>query len=231
MYSEWSKEYPHLDVGQPAKNALLVKFREGAEPSKRQSETGLPTYDGVIQVEIMAIGQRTSAPIYEISRRLPDGTMKEDAQLMRRFRKIYDDYMAGLEPAQDGMPLERWAAMADRTIVRAFKDCNIHTVEQLAAMSDHAHDAVRAPSRQWQAAAKAFLDEAKNGANVQMAADLAKANEQIEQLQKQVTALLRGQNSIGFDTSKRGKKGRVAQDEGDVSIADDEDVALEDNRL
>jgi uncharacterized protein with von Willebrand factor type A (vWA) domain len=231
MFSEWSKEYPHLDAGQPSKNALLVKFRDGAEPTKRPTDPGAPEYDRVIQMEIMAIGQRTSAPIYEIYRRYPDKTVKEDVALVKRFRKVYEAFREGMEPAQDGMPLEQWALMGDRTIVRTFKDCNIHTVEQLADMSDHAHEAIRAPSREWQAKAKAFLDQAKNGRDAQIAADNEKLKETVEQLQKQVTALLRGQNSIGFDTPKRGKKGRVSQDEGDVSLSDEGDIELEDNRL
>ncbi len=233
MFSEWSKPYTHLDDGQPRGNALLVKFRDGAEPSKKTAEVdGVPQYDRVIQMEIMALGQKTSAPIYEVSRRFPDGTTKDDKPLIQRFKTVYDAYVKNITPSADGLPLESWALMGDWAIARAFKDCNIHTVEQLADMSDAAHDAVHGPSRLWQTKAKAFLADAKEqGGDVKARADLAKANEQIEELKAQVKLLLQKSNSMGFDAPKKGKRRNADDDDMPVSLPNDAEVEFEGERL
>lgn len=236
MYSEWSKPYPHLEPGQPRENALILRFREGAVRNERASEDGPAVYDRVFQVQVMAIGQKNSAPIYTLMR-IVGGEEKINEPIQhRKFKAVFEQWRANIEPAHEGTPLEHWPLMT-MELVRAFKDANIYTVEQLSAAPDHAAQNVRAPFFDWRAKAQGWLSEAKaKGGDAKARADNAKLQKEVEDLRKQVAQLLAVQNGgqegpKGFDKPKRRKKANGADDDIPVSIPDEAMEEFEDDRL
>lgn len=223
MFSEWSQPFAHLDPGAPADHKLILRFREGTVRNERLSAEGPSVYDRVLQVQVHAIGQRNSAPIYTLVK-ITEGKEKiEEPREHQRFRQAFDQWRANIEPTHDGMPLEHWPLMSVE-LVRAFKDANIFSVEQLADAPDSAANNVRAPFYDFRAKAKAWLSEAKaKGGDAKARSELAKAQREIDELRTQVAQLLAVQNGAsprGFDKPKR-KKGNGEAVEAPISIPDE----------
>lgn len=220
MFSEWSRVYAHLDPGEKPEHKLILKFREGTVRNEKLSAAGLAVYDRVYQVEVSAVGQKQSQPIYEIMRVSgekdfpnnelmnmpgPDGRLRA-VTVYERFRKPFEDYRQDVAPTSDGVPLEHWPLMTSE-IVRAFKDANIHSVEDLANASDSASQHVRAEFYKWRAKAQAWLESArKEGGDVQARAELAEVKEQLAEAQRQIAQLLAAQNNERPEPPKRRKK-------------------------
>jgi hypothetical protein len=231
LYSEWSQPFAHLDPGAPADHKLILRFREGTVRNERLSADGPSVYDRVLQVQVHAIGQKNSAPIYTLVK-ITEGKEKiEEPREYQRFRQTFDQWRANIEPTHDGMPLEHWPLMTVE-LVRAFKDANIFSVEQLADAPDAAANNVRAPFYDFRAKAKAWLSEAKTkGGDAKARSELAKAQREIDELRQQVSQLLAVQNgaspkATGFDKPKRKKNG--AAEDAPISIPDDAMEEFED---
>lgn len=234
MFSEWSQTYPFLETGAPRENTLLLRFRDGAVRNERLSADGPAVYDRLFQVQVMAIGQKQSAPIFTLMK-VTQGVEKiEEAPQYHRFRQPFEAWRANIEPAVDGTPLEHWPLMT-MEIVRAFKDANILTVEMLASAGDGAANAVRAPFFDWRAKAQSWLKDAKEkGGDAKARVELAQANERIKVLEAQVAQLLAIQNGAapqpqGFKKTR--KKANGAGDDLHLSIPDEAMAEFEDDRL
>lgn len=234
MFSEWSQQYPHLNPGEPRENALLLRFRDGAVRNERLSADGPAVYDRVFQVQVMAIGQKQSAPIYTLMK-ISEGKEKiEEPREYQQFRQPFEAWRANVEPSHEGTPLEHWPLMT-REIVRAFKDANIPTVEMLAAAGDNAANAVRAPFYEWRTKAQAWLKDAKEkGGDAKARVELAKAEERIKALETQVAQLLAIQNGAtpaptGFKKGR--KKANGAGDDLHISIPDEAAAEFDEERI
>lgn len=223
MFTDWSQPYSHLDAGEPQQNVLIVRFREGAEINERLSQDGVAQYDRVVQAEVMAIGQKNSKPIYEVERVRPDGTKRADGHFLKRFGRIYALWKEKQEPAVSGTPLEHWPLLQDIAFLRTLKDANIYTVEQLAEIGDHVHEAVRGPTRALQQKARIWLEEAQGAGGVaRVAAENASLQEQVKALQAQMNEMLRSQNNTpGFDKPKRRGSTRAVE-----AMLDDDEASL-----
>lgn len=221
----WQGPYGHRDENtDPRLPPLMVFFMEDAVRNERLSQNGPAVYDTVRYIKVLAAGQKQSFPIYEIERVLADGTVKEDRSVKWRFREVYKHWSDKQAPAMSGTPLEQWALM-DRATIAAFKDANVFTVQQLASLPDGALGNVRAKGQEWRAKAKAWLEDANNaGIAVELRAELAKRDEQIADLQKQVTALLANQNGVTPGFQRKAKSKRAAQDGDDIPVSLPEDV-------
>lgn len=232
---DWQGPYGHRDENtDPRLPPLLVFFREDAVKNERLSQHGPAVYDTVRYIKVLASGQKQSFPIYEIERILPDGSVKEEKAVAWRFREVYKNWIEKQAPAVSGTPLEQWPLM-DRATVAAFKDANVFTVQQLAALPDGALSNIRAKGQEWRAKAKAWLEDAGNAAvAVELRSELAKRDEQIADLQKQVAALLANQNGAtqGFERKRRG--GKRAPEDGDdipVSLPSEIDAEMDETRI
>ena len=222
MFSEWSQPYPFLPPGEPQTNTLILRFRDGSERNERLSADGPSVYDRLFQVQVMAVGQKQSAPIYTLMR-VREGKEKiEEHQAYARFKPAFEAYRQNIEPYHEGTPLEHWPLMTSE-IVRAFKDANIFTVEMLSAANDGAAEQVRAPFFDWRAKAQAWLKDAKEkGGDVKARAENARLQQEVEELKAQVAQLLNAQNggTPGFTKARRGAKNGQA-DLPPVTIADE----------
>lgn len=193
MFSEWSQPQQFLEPGQPPQNVLLLEFREGAVRNEALSKTGPPVYDRVFQVQVRAIGQKHSAPIYTLLK-ITEGAEKpvEHAEY-QRFLEPFNRWRAGIEPAIEGVPLQHWPLMTSE-IVAAFRDAKVFTVEQLAQAPDTVSNHIRAEFFTWRAKAQSWLDSNKAAGDAQARVELADAKEKIAALEKQVAAMLAAQN-------------------------------------
>lgn len=233
MFSEWSKTYPHLSANEPRENVLLLRFREGAVRNERLSADGPAVYDRLFQVQVMAVGQKQSAPIYTLLK-ISDGKEKiEEPREYQQFRQRFDEWRANIEPSVEGTPLEHWPLMTVE-IVRAFKDANVLTVEMLADAGDHVANAVRAPFYDWRTKAQAWLKDAREkGGDAKARVELSQANERIKALEQQVAQLLAIQNGAapapaGFKPARRKK---AAPAEIELAISDEAVTEFDEDRL
>lgn len=217
MFSEWSRPYAHLDPGSPEGHKLILTFREGTVRNERLSAAGLAVYDRVFQVQVGAIGQKQSRPIYEIMR-VSEGKDIPNGELMNlsgsegrmasvtvydRFKRAFEDYRQNIAPSTNGIPLEHWPLMTSE-IVRAFRDANVHSVEDLANASDSVAQHVRAEFYKWRTKAQAWLETArKEGGDVQARAELSEVREQLAEAQRQIAQLLSAQNAAPRPEPKR----------------------------
>lgn len=210
MFTEWSRPHVHLDPGEPERHKLILYFREGTVRNEKLSEGGPPVYDRVYQVEIAAVGQKQSRPRYTIMRIVqgveqpckdlmnlsggPDGT-KRAVTVYDRFKKAFEEYRANAEPTTSGIPLEHWPLMTTE-LVRAFKDANILSVEDLANAPDSAAQNVRGEFFKWRGKAQAWLEDSrKAGGDAKARAELAEVKKQLAEAQRQITELLAAANA------------------------------------
>lgn len=217
-----SQPYPHRDQGaDPKLPPLMVFFREEAVKNELASRAGPAIYDRVVFIRVVAPGQKQGFPIYEICRTYEDGREKLDHGVYARFGEVYEQWKKRQAPSMSGTPLEQWPLM-DVALVAVFKDANVYTVQQLAALGDNGLDNIRGKGREWRAKAIDWLDQAKSAAgDAEARATIARQQEQIEQLQAQMKEMLAKQNNVGFD--KKRKNGRAEPGEL-VSIPDDADL-------
>lgn len=204
---------------------LLLFFEERAVKDERASRNGPPVYYPAHFVRVVVAGSRGGeGPVYEMARKLPDDTWKANTEARAlKFQRPYEDWKAGRASPDAGTPLEQWPLM-DVAMVAAFKAANVYTVQQLAALSDGVLDtAIRRGGREWRAKAQAWLDEAKTAAgDVEARATIARQQEEIEDLKKQVAQLLRKQNTQGFDKPKR----RSSREDVAVAVDAEEEADL-----
>lgn len=208
---------------------LMLFFEEKAVKDERASRNGPPVFVPVHQVRVVVAGSRGGeGPIYEMARKQEDGSWKPNQEAARRFAKPYEEWKSGQASANIGMPLEQWALM-DVAMVATLKASHVYTVEQLATLPDSALDtSIRRGGREWRAKAQAWLEEAKTAAgDVEARATIARQQEQIDALQKQLSELLKKQNTPGYDRPKRGRATREdVDDDVSVSVVEEPDRRL-----
>jgi hypothetical protein len=118
-----------------------------------------------------------------------------------RFPLEYARFKNGMKEEMQavGTPLKAWPAMS-RSLVKDFAHFNVHTVEQLAGMSDTAMQAFGMGAREYSTKAKAFLALAENSAAAEKyAVENEALKQQIADLTRQFAEL-----SAKVDPEKRG---------------------------
>ena len=155
---------------------LLVKFYHKAVPDQnRTKEEGRPIYKEVVYIDIRQPGNRTSAVARPV--RQTD---------IARFPKHYERFMARQDQeTYEGTPLKEWPGLT-RGQVEEMKFFNVHTVEQLAAVSDsNASNFMGLQALKTKA--KAYLEASKDNA---AAEKLAESNKRIEELERKLEELM-----------------------------------------
>jgi hypothetical protein len=117
-------------------------------------EAGRPIHEDVEIITIMIPGDKNYAPVREAT--------QADRE---RFPLEYARFKNGMKEEEQaiGTPLKEWPAMS-RSMAKDFGHFNVHTVEQLASLSDQAKQAYGMGANEWCIKAKAFLETAKDGA-------------------------------------------------------------------
>lgn len=159
-------------------------------PAVEQKDIAVPEFY-MHPVENKAKSEAEGRPIFEekemVRIRVPgDRNMTWEGEVTdthrNRFPKQYDAFQRGEKVALEGTPLEMWPQMT-RTRVAELKACNVFTVEELADVTDGQLDKLGAGSREEREKARAFINVAKDSADVEsMAAEIARLSEMVERL-------------------------------------------------
>ncbi|MGG1947105.1 chromosome partitioning protein ParA [Trinickia sp. NRRL B-1857] len=195
----------HVVHGDDSK--LYVEFRmepvhQGAESEKQ----GRPIYKDTPYIEINFPGDRTKK-IYRPVKMETDHQSPSDPV---RFPRQWAAFMEQRTQVQEGTPIEQWGPLT-RSQAMELKGMHIHTVEQLAGISDQ--NLTWLGARELRDKAEAWLKQASSGKevlrleaeNAQLKEDLAMKSEQIRDLNERFEAMSARLDSAGMPpaTSKK----------------------------
>ena len=147
---------------------LLVKFFIHPELSVYQSkEKGVPVYNDVEMIEVFQPGEKES--------------VKQLVTDFHRYRfpKQYENFKKGVEQVGSGTPLDLLFP-SEPGIILTLKSFNIFSIQQLAALNDHAITSLPMGGRQLVERAKVYLQTAQTGANLH---EMDTMRQQIAELQ------------------------------------------------
>lgn len=174
----WSRA-AGLDGRQQEDNALVRFSLRPVENKEKSAAEGRPIFEDVEYVEIMTPGDKSSI----VSRALRE----TDKQ---RFRRQYAAWKADAQNSQPiiGTRLAEWPQVT-RSQVEELRYFNVHTVEQLAEVSDGNIRNV-GPIMALRKKAQDFVAAAKGNAPLaQLRDELAKRDNELEALRRQVAEL------------------------------------------
>ena len=165
---------------------LFSQFYMRAVKHDAKSEAeGRPIFEDVPFVKIYIPGDKTSVtdvPVTEVE--------------MRRWPKRWDEFQKNMQTSPEGTPLEEWPQLKTSQ-VHEFKALHVHTVEQLAGMSDGAAQRFMG-GHELKRKAETFLKLAKDTAeaqrlavkNAELQARLKSQDDQIRNLSAKVEILI-----------------------------------------
>jgi hypothetical protein len=129
--------------------SLYVQFEEKPVLNTfRTEEEGAPTYDNVTFIEVMTPGSKNK----HIER-----IFDEKSEWIKRFPTQWAAFKSEREQVPDGLPLTEWSVIT-KTEAMNLKGRNIHTVEQLAEVTDQNIALLDLGGRNLRNRAKAFLE-------------------------------------------------------------------------
>lgn len=184
-------------------------FKDAIIDNQKSQEQGRPVYRNVDMLRIMFPGDNTKE-VVRIVRMEPSGNQPSDPD---RFPKQWAAFQNSIEQVQDGTPIEQWPPISKAQALE-LKAMKIHTVEQLAAVTDTNLKWMGA--RQLRDNARAWLNEAESGA------ETIKLRNQIEEMRLQIEALTN--QKIGFTTSQKPEPVLQSQDAAPVLEANDPNI-------
>lgn len=162
-----------------AESNLFVSFYTEAVEMKAESEKqGRPVYRDVPFIKVVVPG--------DVNNIIERKASKEDEQ---KFPKAWARYKAQEADVMEGTPLEQWPQMS-RSLVKEAKFFEIHTVEQLAGLSDINVSKMGMGYLELRNKAKAYLVAAAGTAGeTAQAAENQRLKDMIADLQKQMSEL------------------------------------------
>ena len=181
----------HVQHGTDA--GLYVQFyMESLEDEEASIKEGRPIYRDVEFIKIIPVGDRNTEICRPVKKDFDGGTPPDSERWARQYEAFKNQQ---IQP-QEGTPLEQWSPLK-KSQVLSLKAINIHTVEQLAAVSDANLQNIGMGGRTLRDNAMSFIQQAKDGSV------LTKQSAEIEDLKKQIEAL---NNQLkGFSKTKKGK--------------------------
>lgn len=136
---------------QPKGNAFPQFFTEPVKLEFQSAQEGRPIYEEREFVRIMIPGDRLSSPVERVS-----------DEHKTRWPAEYKAFKDGLETPVEGVPLREWPQV-NHSRVKELAHFNIHTVEQLAGVSDAHLNNLGMGARELRERAKLFLEVAAKG--------------------------------------------------------------------
>jgi hypothetical protein len=194
-----------VDYGDDA--GFIVSFREEPEFMEYLSkQAGSPVYRNRIMTTMIAPGNTKTVwdhpttgiayemaiddesgevhTIWEIQETCENGDVPEPI----KYAKAWQRFLKKSTTAADGWPIEEWGVVS-RTYAQSLKAQNVHTVQQLAALSDVNAQNIMGAIK-YRDLAKAALDERQKTRILSREQERAsKAEEQVSMLSKQVADL------------------------------------------
>lgn len=179
---------PSLQVAHGDDSALLVQFylhavRQGGASEK----AGREIFKDEEYVWIRFPGDKTK----EIRRPVDHEGRNGHPPDSERWPKAWQAFKNSHAQVQEGTPLEQFPPLGASTVLN-FKSYNIHTVEQLAAVTDAVIHNLGTGALDLREKAKAWLKAASDASVVtKMQAELAKRDEDIAALKAQIAEIAR----------------------------------------
>ena len=139
---------------------------------------GRPIYDELEMVEIRIPGDKGNRPVF-LAHEPHNGDGETRAQ---RYAAEYEAFKRGEQRASSGTPLEAWPILTKAQVME-MKAVGILSVDELAALPDGNLKKIGTKGREFREQARAFIDAAKGGAEVQaQAAKIAQLETMLQQL-------------------------------------------------
>lgn len=202
MFSEHQlvKQGNNIRVQHGTDNGLIVFFHLNPTHDEEESQKqGRPIYYDREFVEIRIAGDRNTVISEPVN---------EDHK--HRFPAQYAAFKNQSVQVHSGTPLEVWPPLS-KSQVLMFKACNVHTVEQLAEVSDSNLHNLGMGARELRDKAKVFLSSATDSSAVLALQD------KLEAALKQIEALTNQLNGLPTEDKKRGRPKKEVGDGEDVS--------------
>lgn len=178
---------------------LYVEFTlEAIKQEAKSEEEGRPIFKDVPYIRIHFPGDKTKQIFRPV--KMEDDNMGPADPM--RFPKQWDAFKNQQAQVQTGTPIEEWAPIT-RSQAMELKAMHIHTVEQLAGISDA--NLTWLGARELRDKADVWLKQAESGKEaVHLQTELEKRDAQIEDLQRQIKELAALAES-GKETKRGGK--------------------------
>lgn len=166
-------------MSNPQESTLFVTFYSEAVEFKMESEkAGRPIFKEIPFVRINVPGDVTNI----IERK----ATKDDET---RFPRAWARFKASESQVNDGTPLEQWPQIT-RALLKELKYFEVHTVEQLAGLSDSQVTKIGMGFMDWRNKAKAWLIAAAGTADqTREAAEKEQLKAQLAEMKEQLAAL------------------------------------------
>lgn len=160
-------------------STLYVSFYMDALEFKAESEkAGRPVFRDVPFIKILVPGDTSN---------IIERKATKDDEL--KFPKAWARFKAQESESVEGMPLEQWPQVT-RSLLKELKYFEVHTVEQLAGLSDGQIAKLGMGFTEYRNKAKAFLAAAAGTADATaQAAENERLRSQMADLQEQIAAL------------------------------------------
>lgn len=174
-------------------SSLYVEFfEESVEIPFKSEQAGRPVFEQRDFVRIMVPGDSTN--IIECP-----ATEEHKQQFPRQFER----YKKGMKDVVEGMPLSQWPPV-NKSQVKELNYFEVHTVEQLAELSDSTCKRLGMGQMELRGKARAWLLAAKDGAIVtRQAVENERLQGEIEALKQQIAELA---------TPKRGRPAKETEE-------------------
>lgn len=190
-------------------SAIMAQFSDEYVLNEIKSkEQGKAVHEHFVQIELLYPGNNLST--YKYCFRMTDLELYESKarEFVNRFPKQWENFLAQKEQMPEGMPIEIWPPM-DKKRVFDLKSKHIHTVEQIAAMTDQTGPSIGMDWRKFRDMAIATLKPTDGSVAI---SKLNKENDdlrtQLNVQQEQINRLIQQQNLTPVTLSTRRKTGR-----------------------
>lgn len=178
---------------------LYVEFYlEAVKDEEATIEAGRPIFFDREYIKIIPVGDKMTVICEPVT-----------DEYRFRWPQKYAAFKAQQHQPQEGTPLEQWPPLT-KSQVLTFKGANVHTVEQLANVSDGNLSNLGMGARDLREKAIAYIKSAEGSAGVlAMQQQLNDAMKQIEALKNQLSGFK--EEGIGVEPKKRGPKPKIKE--------------------
>lgn len=167
-------DYDVFDKGAGAAQCFVQFFKHPVKDEAASLEAGRPVFKDTDYVRIMTPGDKTS---------MPERPVRE--QDRQEYRRAWQAYQQNQSAPMEGTPLKEWPGIT-RAQVEELAYFNVHTVEQLASISD-GNAQNMGPVLALRQRARDYIERAKSEAPAQaLRAQLDEANSQRDAMKRQL---------------------------------------------
>lgn len=204
------KRGSQLHVKHGDDSGLFVTFYDHTVEMTAESEKqGHPVFKDVPFIRIIFPGNTTTR-VERPVKMTSDQSSPSDPE---RFPRAWQAYKSQSIEVEQGLPVTEWPAIT-KAMAQTLKALDIHTVEAMATVSDHALTFLGA--RELREKARSYLANAKDGAeNTRLQAENQQLRTDVEMLKEQMSQLM--SDKANADQATAGAQPRATRRTGSAS--------------